>query len=97
MELSKQLSHRDYLTLLNQRDPNRHPIQKIRRCFHWHGHYFQLDMFKTPSKHQDLLLLETYTTKNGEELKLPVFLEIVKEVTDDSGYSMYNLSVICKQ
>ena len=41
---------------------------------------------------EGLILLETYTTMKGEELKLPSFLDIDKEVTDDRGYSMYNLS-----
>ena len=41
---------------------------------------------------EGLILLETYTTAKGEDLKLPSFLDIAKEVTDDTGYSMYNLS-----
>ena len=40
-----------------------------------------------------LILLETYTTKVGEDLKLPDFLEVEKEVTDDPSYSMFNLSL----
>ena len=39
-----------------------------------------------------LLLLEMYTTKEGDDLKLPDFLEVVKEVTDDPQYSMFQLS-----
>ncbi len=41
---------------------------------------------------EGLILLETYTTMKGEDLKLPSFLDIDKEVTDDRSYSMYNLS-----
>lgn len=37
-------------------------------------------------------MLETYTTLKGRDLDLPSFLHIVKEVTDNSSYSMYNLS-----
>ena len=36
--------------------------------------------------------METYTTQKGDDLKLPDFLEVVKEVTNDKGYSMYTLS-----
>lgn len=39
-----------------------------------------------------MIILETYTTQKGGELKLPEFLDIAKEVTDNSEYSMYNLS-----
>ena len=48
IELKKQLSHRDYLTLVTQEDPNHLPIYKIRRCFLWKNQYFQLDIYKDP-------------------------------------------------
>lgn len=37
-------------------------------------------------------ILETYTTKT-EEIPLPEFLKIEKEITKDKSYSMYNLSL----
>ena len=42
-----------------------------------------------------LILLETYSTLSGDELKnrLPEFLDISKEVTGDPRYSMFNLSL----
>lgn len=40
-----------------------------------------------------LILMETYTTKSPDEVHLPDFLEIVKEVTHDPHYSMFNLSL----
>lgn len=42
-----------------------------------------------------LMLLETYTALSGNELKniLPQFLTIVKEVTNNPDYSMFNLSL----
>lgn len=39
-----------------------------------------------------LIILETYTTQKGEDLKLPDFLEVMQEVTEDRDYSMYTLS-----
>ncbi|XP_064392263.1 TRPL translocation defect protein 14-like isoform X2 [Halichondria panicea] len=94
VEQIMQLSDREYRALLNQRDPTHHPIHKKRKCFLWKGHYFQLDVFLEPCSQrcQDMLMLETYTTKQGDELELPDFLEIVKEVTSDPHYSMYYLS-----
>ena len=38
-------------------------------------------------------MLETYTTKEGGDIELPDFLDIVREVTNDPQYSMYLLSV----
>lgn len=39
-----------------------------------------------------LIILETYTTLLGQDLELPGFLEMIKEITTDENYSMYNLS-----
>jgi len=39
-----------------------------------------------------VIILETYTTSKSNDLVLPDFLQIIKEVTDDPYYSMYNLS-----
>jgi hypothetical protein len=39
------------------------------------------------------MILETFTTKQGNDLPLPNFLEIEKEITDDKDYSMYYLSL----
>jgi hypothetical protein len=41
------------------------------------------------------MLLETYTSLEGEALtkSLPTFLNIIREVTGEPDYSMYNLSL----
>ncbi|XP_003386950.1 PREDICTED: TRPL translocation defect protein 14-like [Amphimedon queenslandica] len=94
IELLKHLSSTEYATLLKQRDPDHYSIHKTRRCFHWSGHYFQLDIFKEPfsPRCNELILLETYTTKCGTDLELPSFLDFNSEVTNDENYSMFNLS-----
>lgn len=38
-------------------------------------------------------MLETYTALKGSDFQLPSFLDVVREVTGDSTYSMYNLSM----
>lgn len=92
IELRRQISHRDYVTLLSQRDDNHHTIYKTRRCFLWQQTYFQMDVYQAPRN--GLILLEAYTTLSGEALKakLPTFLDIVREVTDDPEFSMWELS-----
>lgn len=94
VELRRQISHRDYLNLLAQRDHSHYTVNKKRRCFLWQNFYFQLDMYLPPCspRCQGLVLLETYTTLKSTEVRLPPFLEITKDVTDDIDYSMYNLS-----
>lgn len=40
-----------------------------------------------------LILIETFTAKTGDQLELPDFLDIEKEVTDDPSYSMHQLAL----
>ena len=80
--------------MLAQRSNNHHTVYKVRRCFLWQQTYFQLDIYRQPcnSRCVGLVILETYTTLSAEELSLPPFLGIVREVTHDTEFSMYNLS-----
>jgi hypothetical protein len=83
--------------LISQEDPSHFLIFKTRRCFLWENQYFQLDIYREPShdRRKGLMLLETYTTKSGEDLKnrLPSFLNIGSDVTGDPAFSMFNLSL----
>lgn len=97
IEVKTQLTQRDYVNLLAQRDEEHFTIYKLRRCFLINNQYFQLDIYKEPShpRCKGLILLETYSSLSGEALTncLPKFLKIVKEVTGDPNYSMFNLSL----
>lgn len=97
IEVKTQLTHRDYLNMLTQRDDAHFTIYKKRRCFLVNNQYFQMDIYKEPShpRCKGLILLETYTSLTGDKLKsiLPKFLKIVKEVTGQPDYSMFNLSL----
>ncbi|XP_017476350.1 PREDICTED: TRPL translocation defect protein 14 isoform X3 [Rhagoletis zephyria] len=97
IEVKTQLTHRDYMNLLAQRDDAHFTIYKKRRCFLINNQYFQLDIYKEPShpRCKGLVLLETYSSHSGDALKnyMPKFLNIVKEVTGDPAYSMFNLSL----
>ncbi|XP_011177830.1 TRPL translocation defect protein 14 isoform X3 [Zeugodacus cucurbitae] len=97
IEVKTQLTHRDYMNLLAQRDDAHFTIYKRRRCFLINNQYFQLDIYKEPShpRCKGLVLLETYSSHSGDALKnyMPKFLNIVKEVTGDPAYSMFNLSL----
>ncbi|XP_043579532.1 TRPL translocation defect protein 14 isoform X4 [Bombus pyrosoma] len=97
IEVKTQLTHRDYLNMLAQRDDSHFTIFKRRRCFLINNQYFQLDIYREPAhpRCRGLMLLETYTALSGDQLKniLPQFLRIEKEVTGNPDYSMFNLSL----
>uniref|UniRef100_K1QHJ3 NadR/Ttd14 AAA domain-containing protein n=1 Tax=Magallana gigas TaxID=29159 RepID=K1QHJ3_MAGGI len=95
VEIRMSISEKDFNILHEQKDSKRHPIYKKRRCFLWNNQYFHLDIYKEPSPERckGLILLETYTALKGDDLPLPDFLEIEREVTGLTEYSMYNLSL----
>lgn len=98
VEVRTQLTHRDYLNLLPQRDDAHFTIFKKRRCFIYNNQYYQLDIYRQPThpRCRGLVLLETYSAAYDQDTllaSLPKFLTIEKEVTGDPAYSMYNLSL----
>ncbi|XP_023941730.2 TRPL translocation defect protein 14 isoform X2 [Bicyclus anynana] len=97
VEVRTQLTHRDYLNMLPQRDDAHFTIFKKRRCFIYNNQYYQLDIYRQPThpRCRGLILLETYSAHDQDALlaSLPKFLTIEKEVTGDPAYSMYNLSL----
>ncbi|XP_001600611.1 TRPL translocation defect protein 14 isoform X3 [Nasonia vitripennis] len=97
VEVKTQLTHRDYLNMLAQRDDSHFTIFKRRRCFLINNQYFQLDIYREPGhpRCKGLMLLETYTALPSDKLEniLPQFLTIEKEVTGNPDYSMFNLSL----
>lgn len=97
IEVKTQITHRDYINLLTQKDNSHFTIYKQRRCFIFNNQYFQLDVYRKPSHPRctGLILLETYSCLDEASLKetLPKFLNIEKEVTGNPDYSMFNLSL----
>eukprot|EP00088_Acartia_fossae_P010047 TRINITY_DN14932_c0_g1_i1.p1 TRINITY_DN14932_c0_g1~~TRINITY_DN14932_c0_g1_i1.p1 ORF type:complete len:429 (-),score=89.87 TRINITY_DN14932_c0_g1_i1:107-1393(-) len=91
VETRTSITRQIYDQLLAQADRNSNvTIVKTRKCFVFNNHYFHLDIYESP--HTGLMLLETYSAMSPEEISLPPFLEIKKNVTGDPRYSMFNLS-----
>ncbi|XP_047988180.1 TRPL translocation defect protein 14 isoform X2 [Leguminivora glycinivorella] len=98
VEVRTQLTHRDYLNMLPQRDDAHFTIFKKRRCFIFNNQYYQLDIYRQPThpRCRGLVLLETYSAAYDQDsllATLPKFLSIEREVTGDPAFSMYNLSL----
>uniref|UniRef100_A0A0K0E1Q2 AAA_28 domain-containing protein n=1 Tax=Strongyloides stercoralis TaxID=6248 RepID=A0A0K0E1Q2_STRER len=93
-----QISHKEYDNFYRLRDTSRCTLFKNRKCFNYGNQYFHLDIFVPPLPSscmgKNLMILETYTTKPPftDEPELPKFMKIVKEITGDKEYSMYNIS-----
>ena len=86
----RQINQSLYEMMLSLADPARNTIHKIRRSLIWKGQYFEVDTYL--DKLEGLTILETKGIAQGEDLKLPPFLKIIKEVTGDKDYYNYNLA-----
>lgn len=97
IEVKKTLTHREYLDMLNIADPNHHVLYKTRRCFLYESQYFELDIYKDRCHEgcKGVILLETYTTLSPEEIrkKLPPFLKLGAEITDDPVFTIRNMTL----
>ncbi|MBQ8046612.1 MAG: AAA family ATPase [Prevotella sp.] len=97
IETEQQINSNLYQTMLQQADPYRRTIHKVRRSFIWKGQYFELDQYLSPvagrgEGDEPLLILETKGVSPAEEIKLPPCLEIIDDITGRKEYYNYNLA-----
>jgi CYTH domain-containing protein len=71
-------------TLLERRHPDCEPIQKVRRVFEWKGKTFELDSLSEPVS---LHILECELENEDDEVELPPFLRIIREITEEPGWT----------
>jgi len=95
IETRMQISQREYTALCEHADPRRCRTFKRRRCFIHEQQYFQLDIYckPLPEGFDKLIILETYTSNCNENIKLPNFLNVIKEITGAVEYSLHTLSL----
>lgn len=91
IETERQINNNLYQSLLQQADPYRQTIHKIRKSFIWKGQYFELDAFKKPI--DNLMILETKGITEDEAVKFPPFLKVVKDITGDGNFYNYNIAL----
>ncbi len=87
----RQISGNIYESLLQQADPYRQTIHKTRKSFIWKGQFFELDTYTAPVS--DLTILETKGIACHKDVKFPPFLKVVEDITGNTAYYNYNLSL----
>ena len=90
IETERHITENEFRRLWEQRDPGCYAIQKERHCFVFNEQYFELDRFLFP--HTDMCVLEIELTDKNDVLKLPPFIPIEKEVTEDPSYTNHALA-----
>lgn len=91
IETERQINSNLYATLMQQADPYRHTIRKVRKSFIWQGQYFELDTYR--DRLAGLIILETKGVMEDEHVKFPPFFQVIKDITGDKNYYNYNLAL----
>ena len=79
-EVERRITKDEYLGLLVEGIATLH---KDRYCFFYENQYFELDVY--PDWDNEAIL-EIELTEEGQDIKLPDWLSVIKEVTDDESY-----------
>ena len=91
IETERQVENALYESLLQQADPYRQSISKLRQSFIWKGQYFELDTYRGPL--EGLVILETKGIADAEDVNFPPFICVIKEITGNKEYYNYNLAL----
>lgn len=93
IEREQKIPAEEYLRLLNEADPTAGVIVKERYCFVYADQYFELDIYVSGNAGKDRAILEIELSEGcDEDVKLPGFIEVIKDVTGDPVYSNYALA-----
>lgn len=89
VEMEERLSEKEYLKLLMEADTSMHQIRKTRYCLSENGQYFEIDLYPF---WKDQAIVEIELLSEEQEIQLPSFLHVIKEVTDDDSYKNASLA-----
>ena len=88
-EEEKELSAAEYEALLLLADPALHPICKTRYAIPYAGHTVEVDLYDF---WQDRATAEVELSDEEENVTLPPYLHVIREVTADKRYKNVNLA-----
>lgn len=89
IEIERKLTKDEYLKLLMEADNKLHFIHKTRYCLSDNNQYFEIDVFE---EWNNQAIMEIELCSEDEIIKIPEFIKIYKEVTDDESYKNYQMS-----
>lgn len=85
-EVERRITKDEYLRLLVEGVAT---LRKDRYCFFYENQYFELDVYPD---WENEAILEIELTEEGQEVKLPDWISVIKEVTDDESYKNASLA-----
>ena len=72
-------------------DVTKRKITKIRQCFIYERQYFMVETFNNMKHFPSVLRVEN--TSEESKTKLPPFLNIIREVTQDNNYETWCMAL----
>ena len=89
-ETKRQISNREYISSLARIDPARRTVRIRRQSFLYAGAYFVLDC--VTNVHPAVTLLRSHCEEGDDELELPSWIKVDREVTGEQEFSMYSIA-----
>lgn len=90
IELEDQITEATYQALLLEADPAHRTISKIRYAIPYQGQILELDLYQFS---RDLATLEIELPDINQPVRIPDWVHVLEDVTDQPGYSNFSLSL----
>ena len=87
-----QITAREYLILGSNKDIKRKVVKRLRQCFIYENHYIMINTYLNVKGGVSVLRLDS--NKAISDIQIPDMISIIRDVTDDPGYSTYIMSKI---
>ena len=84
IEQERVISEGEYLSLLRLADPDMSTIYKDRYCIDYMGQILEIDIFPFYS---DRAFLEIELSDESQQIFIPPWIDVIKEVTEDKRYT----------
>lgn len=89
IENETRINQNRYISYLAEADTTLHQISKTRYCFVYNRKYFEMDIYPFSNEYA---ILEIELSDKNEEIVLPPYIDIVREVTFENSFKNYELA-----
>lgn len=89
VEFESRISKEEYLSMLMDADNEIYQIRKTRYCVVYNTQYIEIDIFPFS---KDKAILEIELVDENQNVDLPDFIDVIKEITSDDKYKNVNLA-----
>ena len=89
IEIENRLTQEEYINELLNADLTRGQIIKDRYCLSYKNQYFEIDVYPFWN---DKAIMEIELCEENQEISIPDFIKVIKDVTDDDEYKNSSLA-----